>query len=453
MAACRENHILRVHKPAVSSSTHSGPTNPGARIGVRSRIGVICLSALLALGAKNAPAQQTGVCSETPGTGESIGCTEDAASSNQIKLTLKGVDIDTTGDDVHGVYGHHEGSARIFIDLQTGLDEEAGGLIRNDIHTMGERAHGVRGRHAGSGNIEIGGQNLHITTVGDGSHGVTAYLGYRPAVPESPDLPPEAAGNINIVVWGSTIETAGSGSLGIYAENYGGEGRIDIRVENSTITSMSEGFGSRGIYGVRRGTTTGDANVTVDDVNITTKSRSGIGIDIDHAGEDTANITIDVERGRIDTAGYNGYAIRGFRSLGTGNIDIDVIGTVINTMGTHGRGIDAYMYQNNGDIDVYAENMNVTSTGEQGHGMRTRFQVPADGEQAGDILVDVRGGSITTKGVFAYGLYNRHEGTGLLDIDIRNLDIKTESTDIYREVGTPGEAVRARYFFTTPKDR
>ena len=248
------------------------------------------------------------------------------------------------------------------------------------------------------------------------------------------DLPPEAAGNINIVVSNSTIETTGDFSHGISAENHGGAGRIDIDVRNSTITTLSEAnpeAGGKGIYAWRRGTATGDVEVTVHDTNITTKGANGFGIDVDHQGEDTANITIDVERGRIDTAGPDGFGVRGYRRSGTGNLDIDVVDTVINTTGENGRGIFANMYSNNGDIDVYAGNIDFTSTGEQGHGIYTRFQ-----NGIGDILVDVRGGSITTKGAATYGLYNRHESAGNIDIDVRNLDLKTESTGDPQGYGT-----------------
>ena len=379
-----------------------------------------------AFGAGNAEAQQTAVCSEAPEPGERIECTENDVSSNDIELTLKGVDIDTTEDKTHGVSGHHAGTGRIFLSFQTDFDDRGEPTIRNDIDTTGDRAHGLYGRHEGTGGIFLGGQNLHITTTGSVAHGVAGYLGYRPGDPDLPDLPPEAAGLIDIGVSDSIIEVTGSASHGIAADNDGGEGQLRIDVRNSTITSLSEGFGGRGIYGLRWGTTTGDASATVSNTTITTKSRSGRGIDLDHAGEDTANLTIEVTRGSITTFGYNGYAVRGQRRapgdhLGTGNIDIDVVGTVINTSGPHGRGIDAYMYSNNGDIDVFAENIDFTSTGEQGHGIRTRLQTLAGGE-TGDILVDVRGGSITTRGAFAYGLYNRHEGTGIVDIDIRNLD-------------------------------
>ena len=400
----------------------------------RTAIGVI---ALLAVGASNASAQQTAVCSTMPGTGERVECTKAADSSDDIDLTLKGIDIDTTGDEAHGVYGHHEGTGKVFVAIQTGFDE-GGGLIRNYIDTRDDDAHGVYGRHVGRGNIFLGGQNLHVTTAGSSSNGITGYLGYRQATPESPDPPPEAAGLIDIGVSDSTIEVTGNYSHGIFAEHYGGEGQLRIDVRDSTITALSDGdFGGSGIYGLRRGTATGDATVTVSNTNITTTGRGGI--DVDHAGEDTANLTIDVDRGRITTAGRNGFAVRGYRHRGTGNVDIDVVGTVINTTGTSARGIYGYMYTNDGNIDVYAENIDFTSTAERGDGILTWFQKRSTeeaGDVLGDVLVDVRGGSITTKGVFAVGLYNRHEGTGLLDIDVRNLDIKTESTGIYRDVGT-----------------
>ena len=87
--------------------------------------------------------------------------------------------------------------------------------------------------------------------------------------------------------------------------------------------------------------------------------------------------------------------------------------------------------------------------GEQGHGIRNRFQNGSvDGmtvEQSGDILLDVQGGMITTKNVFAYGLYNQHEGIGLLDVDVRDLEIKTESTGIYRETGTLSHGIWAQH--------
>ena len=69
---------------------------PAFRLGalcVRISIAVLCLAAVLPLGVRNVLAQQTAVCSETPGTGERVKCTEDATSSNEIELNRKGIDI------------------------------------------------------------------------------------------------------------------------------------------------------------------------------------------------------------------------------------------------------------------------------------------------------------------------------------------------------------------------
>ena len=415
-------------RPAPRPTPEGFPTATRRRGGAgttgRARAALACLVALAALllGASSAEAQQTAVCSETPGTGERIECTQPDTSSDQIRLTpTNGLDIDTTEDGVHGVHGHHEGTGSIFLNVYTAR-AEGGGLIRNDIDTTGLKSHGVCGRHVGSGNIDVGGQNLYITTAGALSAGVAAYHGYRPASLPVPDLPPEAAGNIRIGVSLSTIETSGDGSNAISATNHGGAGRIDIRVTGSTLTTLWDSFGGgKGIYAWRRGTTTGDVTVTVLYTNITTKGGAGHGVDVDHQGEDTAHIKIDVDRSRIDTAGTGAYGVRGFRRLGAGNIDIDVVGTDINTTGDRGRGINAYMYQNNGNIDVFANNSDITSTGEQAHGIYTRFQkLNSEAEAVGNIFVDVRGGSIETKGTFSYGIYGLHDGDGNITIDTRD---------------------------------
>ena len=334
--------------------------------------GGAALFAALVFNAGNVSAQ-TAVCSATPGKGERIECTEPSTSSTDISLIPRGIDIDTTEDGAPGVHGHHEGTGDIFIDLQSGLDENGDPLL-NDIDTSGDssssdESHGVYARHVGSGNVDIGAQNSHITTTGDGSHGVNVYLGYRPSNPPPTDPPPEAAGNIDIDISGSTIETQANSAHGVFVEHYGGAGWIDMTVRNSTVTTYENGIAALG-----RGTATGDIDVTVENVNITTVDRSARGVHVDHDGENTANITINVERGSITTGGFNGFAISGIRNQGSGNLDIDVVGTVINTTDRKGYGIYAYMPNNEGDIDVYAEDIDFTSTGEEGHGIRNRFQ-------------------------------------------------------------------------------
>ena len=417
------------------------------------------LAAVLTLVSGNARAQ-TAVCSSTPGEGERIECTQDATSNNDTSITPLGIDIDTTDNNIPGVYAQHEGSGDIFIDLQTGLDETGRALIRNVIDTMGDHAPGIYGRHEGSGNIEIGVQQGYITTTGESSPGILAYTGYRPSNPQEPDSPPEAAGNINIVVSGSTIETAARNSSGIIAENYGGEGWIEVRVSNSTITT--NGSNSYGIFGLRGGTATGDVNIIVDNTGIETEGSSAHGV-YGRANSGVPNLMIDVDRGRITTAGRSAYGVRGYRQGNDGIVDIDVVDTTITTTGDRARGVDAYVFDSNGDIDIFVEDSHITTMGaERAPGVRARFQdaTPATPTSDGDIRVNVRGGSITTHGAAnrvgnddsgaantASGLEITHEGdTGDITIDVRDLEITTEGTAVNTDqIGTLSHGIYSRH--------
>ena len=124
-------------------------------MGTRTSISALYLFAVLAFGASNASAQQTAVCSDTPGEGERIECTEPSTSSTDVTLRPEGVDIDTTDDESPGVAGLHEGTGDINIDLRYGLvQEDEGGdytIICGAISTSGDATPGVYGRHTGAG--------------------------------------------------------------------------------------------------------------------------------------------------------------------------------------------------------------------------------------------------------------------------------------------------------------
>ena len=376
--------------------------------------GAMYLGALLTLAAGDLSAQQTAVCSDTPGEGERIECTEAADSSNGITLSPTGIDIDTMGENASGVYGRHEGS----------------------------------------GNIEFGAQNTHITTAGGNAHGFHGFIGYRPADPPTEDPLPAAAGDIVIVVGGSTIETAGSNSGGVFAENYGGSGLIDVRMRTSTIkTKDRNGYG---IFGLRGGTGSGDVKIDVSGTCIETEGSNAFGI-YGRANSGAPKVVIKVERGTIITTGRSADGVRGYRQDNDGLVDIDVLNTDITTSGDRARGIDAYVFQSDGDIDIFVEDSHVTTMGEQrAPGIRARYQ---DG-QAGDVLVIVRGGSVTTHGAASFvgnddsgrantssGLEVTHEGNaGDITVDVRDVDITTEGTAILTDqIGTLSHGIYSRH--------
>ena len=316
------------------------------------------LAAVLTLGAGNALAQQTAVCSDTPGEGERIECTEPSTSSTDISLFPRGVDIDTTDFQGYGVGGLHEGTGDITIHVGLRIVQEDGETtsIFSDITTTGEHGSGVYGRHTGTGDITIDVKYTDISTTGELGYGVHGFLGHTGL---ETDDPPLATGNIDIDVGPFvTIELEGPSVHGVFARHSGGEGRVDVDVAATDITKKGL-FGGNGVYVWRLGTDTGPVNVTVTRTDIKTEGRSSHGVFVDHQGKDTANISIIVDGGRIgdiETAGYNAYGVRGYRNggpdgVGTGNIKIDVRDLRITTTGSRGRGIDAY-HTGTGDIHV-----------------------------------------------------------------------------------------------------
>ncbi len=321
---------------------------------VRTAIGIIALFAVLVVGPRHALAQETAVCSDTPGEGERIECNEPSTSSTDVDLGPEGVNIDTTDGHFPGVAGLHEGTGDINIDLGYDLvQEDEGGdyTIRySTIRTSGgssseDSAPGVYGRHIGAGDIDIDVRFTDITTTNDLSDGIEAFIGHGTL---ETDDPPLAKGNIDIDVSALvTIETDGGGSEGVSARHSGGEGWIDIDVRNSNITTKG-GFSANGVNAWRTGTDTGDVNVTVTDTDITTEGRSSHGVFVQHAGDDTANIFINVDGSggnrTFRTSGYNAYGVRAYRDvgtdgLGTGNVTIDVRDLRIITTGPRGRGM------------------------------------------------------------------------------------------------------------------
>ena len=369
-------------------------TRPAGACYARTAIGVIALFAVLAVGPRHARAQQTAVCSDTPGAGERIECSEPSTSSTDVNLRPRGVDIDTTDDEVYGVGGLHEGTGDINIDLRYGLvQEDEGGdytIIYSAISTSGYAAPGVYGRHTGAGDIDIDididVRFTDITTTNDASDGIEALIGHSTI---ETDDPPLAMGNIDIDVSALvTIETEGGGSDGVAARHSGGEGWIDIDVRNSKITTKgSDSFSADGVTVWRTGTDTGEVNVTVTDTDITTEGRSSHGVFVDHQGDDTANIFINVDGSggnrTFRTSGYNAYGVRGYRNvgtdgLGTGNVTIDVRDLRIITTGDRGRGIDAY-HTGTGDIDVDVAGGSIGTSGELAYGIRARTSAPRQG--------------------------------------------------------------------------
>ena len=121
-------------------------------------------------------------------------------------------------------------------------------------------------------------------------------------------------------------------------------------------------------------------------------------------------------------------------------IDIDVTDSKIETKGTESAGIVAIVANQGGggginigvgnvDLDLTNTEIITHSNGESSYGIYVR----SNGSQ-GKIDIDITGGSITTKGIAALGIYAEHEddtNTDDLTINLVDHDIRTEGTGIY----------------------
>ena len=232
---------------------------------------------------------------------------------------------------------------------------------------------------------------------------------------------PDADTDIDIDIEDSSITTEGSLAHGILGDHRG-DGDVNIDVRGSNITSG----GYHGIYGLRkllgdRADITGDINIDIQDSSITTKAYPGHGIYAKNEG-----ITRTIHDFNVDD--YVTYLVNGYA---TGDINIDVQGVTIttestdvdpDTLRTESHGIYG-LHLGKGDIDIDVQDRTmITTKGVNSHGIYGYHEdVLGDGTPGsnGDIDIDVRDSSITTFGQGSHGILAEHDsGMGSIAIDV-----------------------------------
>ena len=363
----------------------------------------LALAAMLALGAATAQAQTSDVCrGDPPATGEGIDCTEDDMSVANIKIDTSGVTISTTADDSPGINAEHAGNADIDI-------------TASDINTMGVGSHGVFAKHTGTGNLKVtGGGNVEI---GNGGYGIYGRH--------------EGMGNITLVVEGvpeadTTIETSpppsGNNTVFSYAidGDHEGQGGVDITV--SDVTIMAEGFSggenARGVSG-----RIWPLRVPSPDVG-----------DPLHSGD--FDVKIDVSRSRISTMGQTANGIYGSHYGTTttavlhGDVNIAATNTDITTEGLYSAGIYGQNASAVGDIILTMRGGSITTEEfDESHGIELLKADFTDTGTSGDITATVTDAELRTKGTLAHGIFGYHQGTGAVNINVGDSTITTESTE------------------------
>ena len=353
---------------------------------------------LVTLGADKVQAEA--VCSNTPTAGQWIECTEDATSTDDIAIDLKsGVNITTTGERDHGIFGHHEGAGDITINVN-------GAQNNKTITTGGLLANGVSALSKDKGSVDITVTNVDITTTGEGasgqvSHGVSARQDFG-LVGQTPY---DGTYNVKIKVSDSQINTAGTESDGIIGYHDGNTGRSIINRGNLEITASN--------------------------TNITTTGDFAHGMHA-FAPNTEGDVMITVTGGLISTAGPYAHGIYGINGSETvtgqsGNVifhvtDADIKTTYDGSVPATGIndafGIEAYnRVDGEGDVTVTLINTDISTMGPKAEGIRALRQ-----RGDGDVAITIQGGEITTNHSQAYAIFGWHDGpagaTGDVNIDL-----------------------------------
>ena len=400
---------------------------------------------------------QTPMC-PPPTSSQRIECTKDATTNNiDIDIDAEGVDIDTTAADKPGIKATHGGTGNIFIDVLAGVSD--GEIVRNTIDTTGSYSHGVYGQHQGTGNIDILASHTDLTMTNPGAHGVYGQH--------------QGTGNIDVNVnnaritnmWETASDTVYTTTptefspiipIGVYARHQG-FGKIKIDVSEVDITTAADH--ANAIFGVVQNTeadipenVVSDLTIKARNVNLTTSGRySAHGISAWHqrTSGSRGDITIDARFGTINTRGRG----IGASHQSIGDLFVDARDLTISASGESGAGIWVKQEavttgSESGKVDIYAENLTIKTLSTSTYGIlgwvnkgaanvdidvrNTTIKSLSTGfpetntlshgllgihEGEGAIDIDLRGGSIETRGTFSYGIYGLHRGDGTVMID------------------------------------
>ncbi len=399
------------------------------------------MSVLLLVGQAQAAAP---VCSNTPGAGERIECTQGSTSTTAISLDVDGVAISTEDPDEDGIQATHAGTADITIDV-------TGTSTKNTISTAGASSPGIYGKHTGAGNVDIDVEDITITTTGDTSGGIHAEHSGTGDVdidatavgisttgawflsPSGVSVEHKGTGNITIGIQGkaagmhttpSTITTTKDNISGIWIQQAPSTGKtggnIAITLEDTQINTA--GRSAYGVYAQQRGGLHGRGTLTAtlnSGTTIATTGHGAIGVVLTHENRNPAtsgdNVALTAGEVTVRTSGDRSHGLWVKREHGHGKVIINVDGSSITTEGNKAYGIYGYHVgdDNNGALTIDARNGSVTT---------------------GSVM---QGGGVTTpKGYASYGIYAHHQNTvttnrastGDIRITTRNFDITTTST-------------------------
>ena len=380
----------------------------------------VALAAALTLGSEEALAAAE--CTDAPGAGNRIECTEDATSTSDIEINASDLTINTSADGGDGIRIRHLGTGKI--------DVKTSGLT---ISTTEGGSTGIQVHHSGSGNIVIESQMDSITTAADSDSGSSDGISVlHEGINE---------GDIVIRTVGTTIQTVRTGtqgSSGIYAQS-STEGKVEVDMSGGSIDTFSDR--NLGIFVQQSYNGLGQAGDTTlkihNNASITTEGDRASAISVIRKTD--GKNKIDLRDVTISTIGKNSFGVLALQDNGidndlSGDVEVNLLGGVsITTAGEDSYAVWAIHQGVNPEVESHVvitargQNNTITTSGAGANGIIGRHS------GKGDIIIDVNGAqdnnTITTKGISAAGIVGHHSGEGGIKINVQNATIVTESID------------------------
>ena len=360
---------------------------------------LLIMLALLAVDAQAEPAE----CSDSTLTTQSpVANEESTTSTTDISTSVDGVKISTSTDAESGINNVHHGDGDITINVANSCVETTGAGASGDAASaILATSNSDTDPKTNEGDVTIDVRSSTITTTGRYSKGVVGHHNHE--------------GGIDIDVDDSAIKTTGEYAHGVYGYHQG-TNDIDIDVRDSTITT--EGRRARPIQGFHIGT--GDVNIYVEDTVISTtegeitgnEGQFAVGIRgyqarASSAGAGTGDVNITLDNVRLTTLAQ---PLIGY-SDGLGDVTIDVRNSIIRSTNRFAYGTYGQHYGTGdttaGDIDIDIDNTLISTVGDNAYGI---YGLQDNSLAVGNVDIDVWNSPITTLGANAHGIFALHEG-------------------------------------------
>ena len=428
------------------------------------RLAAPALVALAALAlAAPAQAQTTPVCSDTPAAGQRIVCSEDAASTDDIAIDTSGVTIETTADQEHGIVGQHRGSGTVEIESRSDTIATEGQLahgilashkgsagdvvlraVSTNIETKrtgtGAGSRGIWAETTAAGKIDVEIVGGRIATAGDGSLGIDldhfhagsgvagaltldisggAEIETSGALAHGIHAVRSSHGDIALTLRDTAIGTAGADSDGILANQLfdskpGIAGDITVDLLGG-VRIATAGENAEGVWASAAGNDTSvRSDVTVrarGDNAIATEGADAEGILAQRAGGGGGNILVDLRGVSIATGGSDSHGIFAGHT-GPGDVDIRLSGGGVTTQGVGASGIAASRNAGGpGDVRIVTRNHRIVTEStelDSTTSLTSAHGISVAHDSTGDIVIDLQGGSIETRGTSSRGVRALH---------------------------------------------